>query len=376
MLAVAAPNPRYAKRRCQSTRVADRAGLPVVRKDILRVGSWQLADGQKWRITPHHLARIAANFKRFTANGNRVPWIINHDGGAALRIGDVIRLSLVGGTLYADCQVTERKYQASFGKPGEVTHQEVSVEVCEPWQDGAGNIYDVCLTHLANVINPVVTHQGPFRRLLSKSPVRRMRMAEEAAADSGSAVDTTVDTVKELKLFLKGKTGEEPKGITAADDATEISVAEVAAMLLAYMGGEEEAVEPPEEPAEIPGDPAMMAQASLAEQVVALKRQLAAVQVNERDTYHSEVDLLVSANHLTPAEGKAIKSAADRAKTYQMSLLAPYRRLKSGALPTQRRAALGATGDPPDVGTKSAIPTKEAVAKVAREFWGVRGGAK
>ena len=151
--------------------------LPVVEKDILRVGTWHLSDDSTWRVTPDTLRRIAGNFARSRAAGNRVPWIVNHDGGAANRIGDVVRLEVRGDTLVARLAVTDRRYAADFGEPGDTSEHEVSVEVQEPWADGTGQRYPIALTHVANVLNPVVTRQGPAIRVLalSSSPPARSR---------------------------------------------------------------------------------------------------------------------------------------------------------------------------------------------------------
>lgn len=316
----------------------DQSTLPVVEKDILKVGTWHVVDenGDRtpWNVTHKTLLSLCQQFKRCRSAGNRIPWIEDHEGGAGQRVGDVVGLRISGNDLIARCQVTDRKYRASYGAAGENTSQEVSVEVQENWMDGAGNVYPIALTHLANVINPVVTGQKPFKRVLSlRKPKRIIRMADETKP--GNSVDgegtggniAFANVVAMLEKYFE---------VTVPDSVTDEPTLDAFLAGLITTPGEEVAEE--ETPAEdvtggdlagIESSPMYM---SLKRKLDSATKRLALVEKSEKDAFHSEVESLVTDNHLTPADGKEIRAEADRCKSYSLSLLKPYRRLAKNAV--------------------------------------------
>lgn len=350
--------------RCDST------SLPVVEKDILRVGHWK-PGGDSWHVSPKTLRNICDQFKRYRANGNRVPWIVDHEGGADQRIGDVVALRVDGDRLVARCQVTDKRYSLSFGdKPGDTSSQEVSVEVYEPWEDGAGNRYPIALTHLANVINPVVTGQQPFKRILSlRKKVRRM--AEETVAeDTGEEIASAAVSLDALLSKLATALGV-PVPDTVVDEAS----------LFAWLDGlmttpgEEETAEDAAAVEEISSDvvpvptdsPMYM---SLKKQNDDLRRRLALVEKSEREAYHAKLDQLAKDNKITPAEARQYKADADAIKTYRLSLLAPLDRLTGTAVHTggvAKRMGAGSQEGGHDKGPMTRERAKE-IAKAAYSY--------
>ena len=353
----------------------------MVEKDILRVGHWK-PNGESWHVTPTTLRRLCGQFNRYVAAGNTVPWIEDHDGGAGKRIGDVVGLRVDGDTLIARCQVTQKKYALSFGEnPGDTSKQEVSVEVYEPWEDGAGNFYPIALTHLANVINPVVTGQKPFKRLLSLRKPKRIQMADEATDDTegeGSGGNIPFGNVTAmLEKYFE---------VTIPDSVTdEATLDAFLAGLITTPGEETETENSTEEvPADMQtgsagGEGVQMSLKNkgkpgangspLEREVAELRRRLALHDKSQKESFHAAVDGLCSANKITPAKGKELKQVADTHKVYSLSLLSPYQDLPANAVHLggyARRMGAGATE-----GGK--VETPEEKAERARAA--ARGGA-
>ena len=317
---------------CSPSTFPAAAPRPVaVRKDVLRVGRWRLADGSTWTVTPETLRRLAAAFGRFRAAGHRVPWLCGHDGGAADRIGDVTALSVVGDRLYATCTVLDPAVAARFGAGGEAA-DEVSVEVARGWTDGAGRRYDLLLTHVATVLHPVVPHQGPFVRLgrcrggaggrhrlfLStwRKPMNENEAgtaAEEPDAEPQPPADAETFSVADV-IGVLGRLG-----VTLAGEPRSRRE-----LLIALENTLQVAAEP--QPA-TPGNDDTMS------------LSLAA------DRYGREVDRLVAANCLSPAEGADLKRDAAAGGSCRLSLLEPLRRLPPAATPAGRGRTLPGRGD-------------------------------
>lgn len=298
---------------------------PRVVKDILRVGKW-VVDGEsaEWAVEPKTLSAIVDNFRRFRANGNRCPLIFDHDGGSEGRIGDVVDLTVDGETLYATCEIHNAKHLSAFGaKPGDLTQHEVSVEVSEPFVDGQGNEYPICLTHLAVCLNPVVPGQGPFKRLSLRGK-KTMAKKQLATEETEGADSFSVDEVKEMLA----KAGYSVPDIATTKEA-------VMAAFLA-MAGEAPEESVPEAPPEVTD--AMVASAQPQQLRVWFKREnqrrlslqktidadKEAREADAKKTFEAELAALVDGGkvHLSHkdellANGKELK--------WRLSLLAPFK---------------------------------------------------
>lgn len=354
---------------CALGAAGDTHQFPVVEKDVLRVGRW-FPEGRNgasgaWTVTRDTLRQLTKNFYRMRREGNRVPWIWEHDGGAKERIGDVADLWVAGDALYARCQVTDKAHQFSFGaKTGDETAHEVSVEVSSNWTDGKGNQYDLALTHLAVVINPVVTDQGPFRRLSLKGKTRMAK--EDEGAEGGS--DASNWTLAEVKELLQ------KAGVNLPDSATtkEAIVAVVDSQSVAPEAGADDAELPmaidnlaPEQMTPSQLSLALrrtrMSLAGAKDRISALEKAGTDAQ---RKSFESQLDSLIAAGDVKPAEKDEI--LADGAScSFRLSLL---ERLRGRAVvPTAngRVARLGATAAPPGVLTEE--QQKEEAAKIREE---------
>ncbi len=128
-------------------------------KDILKVGSWRVGD-ETWNVTPETLRRLKTNFDQAKANGCDCPVVFNHSNDVRDRTGKVDDLIVRGDVLVSQFTLSNPSAESTVVNSGGV-----SVEVFEPWHDGAGNEYDVMLTHLGIVNHPVIPDQGPFKRL-------------------------------------------------------------------------------------------------------------------------------------------------------------------------------------------------------------------
>lgn len=129
-------------------------------KDVLRIGTFYV-DGRPWHVDSNTLRRLASNHLCMREAGVHVPVVWDHSESARDRIGSVDRLWTDGNTLWASIEVTDCDAQGRVGR----TCNEVSVEVREPFVDGAGRRYSAAITHLGVVNLPVVAGQGDFRRL-------------------------------------------------------------------------------------------------------------------------------------------------------------------------------------------------------------------
>lgn len=340
---------------------------------MLRVGTWYHKDEngkpRPWTVTPATLARIRDNIKLAHARGEDIPWQNGHFSNE--RIGVVEDAEIRGDTLFTKQRVTNRKYLSTYGSnPGDITEEKVSVGVADTWVDGQRHQYrDFCF-HVANELNPIMSGQGPFVRVLSgrhRLKGRVYLMADNATTDtpvdsgstSGSSssyttaddatvwegkdvlailaemcgieVDPEVDTFKEFRLAMKGFA----KGMKGPETPAESEVGEVPDM-------------------ETPAD-AMMSHSRVANRKVAtdpgysevirrlshIETQLKTSKQNEaKSSYHSEVDRLISANAITPADGANLKAEADKAGVYLMSHLGIVAsRAKGGAVPVGGRGA-------------------------------------
>ena len=281
---------------------------PVVVKDLLRTGNWNI-QGKPWNVTPETLVAVRDSFARFKANGNRVPLIWEHDGGAESRSGDLAELFIQGDTLYGKFPITDTKYQASFGTvAGDETPHEVSVEVYESFTDGTGKTYAPCLTHVAIVINPVVPGQGPFKRLSNSN--RRLRMAKEDVPEGdGTADNFSIDEVKQMLADA---------GFTIPDIAT--TKESVMAAFMAMVGPAETPDDPPStEVAAMESTPVPAMNMSLRGRAVEhyrkqLSARIAAESATAKAAFTTAVEALVTDNKIAPAMKENLIAAGDASK--------------------------------------------------------------
>ncbi len=293
---------------------------PVVVKDLLRVGNWNI-QGKPWNVTPETLIAVRDNFAKFKAAGNRVPLIWEHDGGAASRSGDLAELFIQGDTLYGKFPITDTKYQASFGTvAGDETPHEVSVEVYESFTDGTGKTYAPCLTHVAIVINPVVPGQGPFKRLSTRG---KMQMAKDTTVPEG---DGTADnfSIDEVKKMLADA------GFAIPDIAT--TKESVMAAFLALVGPEETSEEPAAtdasamETTPVPAMNMSMRGKAVEHYRKQLSARIAAESATAKAAFTTAVEALVTDNKIQPAMKETLLATGETAK-WQLSLLAPFQAL-------------------------------------------------
>lgn len=146
------------------------------RKDILRVGKWNV-DGTPWNVTRSTLHALASNFQLGRSRGLGFPIVWNHSNDARDRLGDVVKLSIEGDTLFAEVEVCRDHEQvAAVGM--------VSVGISDSWQDGQGRRYSPMLVHLGVVNHPVVPNQGPFLALSIRDPSDRSKGKGACAMNS------------------------------------------------------------------------------------------------------------------------------------------------------------------------------------------------
>lgn len=334
------------------------AQYPRFEKDILRVGQWEVSTvdnkgkpcRESWDVTPRLLSQIVENFQAFAANGNRCPWIVDHDGGADERYGDVVSLRIEGDTLWAVCELQEKKYQASFGdEPGDETPQEVSVDVRDNFTDGAKNHYPICLIHVANVVNPVVTNQRGFRRLSFVSKGRQMAKAKDDGTDAGA--DTF--SIDEVKKMLADAGYALPEIAKTKES--------VMASFMALTGGETS-----DEPVDESGIPALPMDGNMAsleganprvlrmmlskagKQLSLANKEKAAIEAartaDAKAAYETEVETLLTDNKINPADKPELIQAG-KDSGWRLSLLSSHKRLPGNATPqTPTSRQLSANG--------------------------------
>lgn len=310
---------------------------PLVKKDVLRVGRW-VKGNRVLEVTRDVLHKAKDSFTKFLANGNRVPWIWDHDGTPG-RVGDVVGADVNGDVLQFTCAVLSDKHKSEFGeKPGDETWHEVSVEIHPTFKDGAGVEYPYCITHLANVLNPVVTNQGPFLRLaLGDSTVAK---ADDAPIEDGSNT-FTVDEVKEMLAKA---------GYVVPEEA--VTKGEVSVAFIAMVGSESEPEaesEPPaapsdEVPAAIDGEPMQMS---------LLQSKLAAVEAEllntKKERFEAEIQKHIARGAMHPTDAAIYTKAGEQA-AFQLSLLDPIKqRRDSEVVPMTQRGRVGVSSQPPAV---------------------------
>lgn len=262
---------------------------------------------------------------------------------------------------------------SAYGEKGDTTDEEVSVGVRSAWKDGNGNVYKDYLYHLANELNPIVPGQNPFVRLMSnESLVERkvFHMAEETIVDSTATTGTysTADDATEWNGLDVIKLLSETLGISVNPKVNtfrefQIAMESAGGAMDATPSKEDVVTEPV--PVETPEDVTLSHSRAiqpkklvgrigshqdskleslvyrLSANVESLTKRLDANQKNEaKSSYHSEVDRLISANAITPADGANLKSEADKAGVYLMSHLGIVgSRAKGGAVPVGGRGA-------------------------------------
>ncbi len=250
-----------------------------------------------FEVTRATLEQLVKNFRSARSAGNRIPWIWNHDGKAQDRIGDLVDLQIRGQTLVGQLQVLDESAKLSFGnQPGELTFQEVSIEITEHWVDGKGNQYPLAITHVANVLNPVVPNQKPFRRVFANSAV----VGNTPSADPQTSEQTELARlVRRLNRMFNTQLPESVKSLRELN----------ARLLLGPTNG---------------ADGKVAARSTPTQQF-----QLDDAGRQAKYQFAQAIDKLIVDNRLTPAEGKELMRTANQYQIYELALLKPYQRLGS-----------------------------------------------
>ncbi|MBX9652080.1 phage protease, partial [bacterium] len=307
-------------------------------KDVLRTGRWMVGD-RCWDVTAALLRRLVQNFQLARSRGVRIPVVWNHSNDARDKIGEVVRLYVVGDTLRA-------RFWAAI--PEDIrrlnlTSDEASVEVAEPWNDGSGRRYDSFLTHVAIVNHPVVLNQGPIYRLQLSQATRQHEQGESMTRNDSPEAHHAVDgtpssfdmaTIVQLINEMMGALGTSYQLAEDTDESNfESRLRDLRDRIDAVVSDHDPS---PDQSADTP------VSASLQQQLDSVTRQLA----NHRHLLNQEreqafgraMDRLITEGRLTPADRESLLEAA-RPAGYSLSLLGPFERMPAGGvIPTSPAA--------------------------------------
>ena len=296
--------------------------------------------------------------------GVRIPVVWNHSRDARDQIGEVTDLLVVGATLHARFWAAD---PADLRKLG-VTVNEASVEVAEPWVDGAGRHYDIMLTHLGVVNLPVIAGQRPFKRLrlirtgereMHHNDARRPDLAEIEERDDPEAASTEVtDLVDTINRLL---TSVNPS-LALANDTTFENLIERLDALSETVGSESETADDDVESPEL----------------VRMRLELDRVQREReeerdrllglrRESFEEKLDQLIRQGKIAPSRRTAILEVG-RPASYSLSLLVPFADVPAGAVtPLRRLARTGADPEAPRVLRRKTMSATRAK-RVAQSF--------
>lgn len=336
-------------------------------KDVLRTGRWMVGD-RCWDVTTTLLRRLVQNFQLARPRGVRVPVVWNHSNDARDKIGEVVRLYVAGDTLRA-------RFWAAI--PEDIrrlnlTTDEASVEVAEPWKDGAGRSYDTFLTHVAIVNHPVVMNQGPIYRLQLSQVTRQQDQGESMTRnDSTDAHDVDDNTPSLLDMatiiqLINEMMGALGTSYQLADDTDESNFES----RLRDLRDRIDAVVSDHDPSS-EKSPDSPVSANLQQQLDSVTRQLA----NHRHLLNQEreqafgraMDRLIAEGRLTPADREALLDAA-RPANYSLSLLGPFERMPAGGMvPTSPAARRNANASAPRIGKPKGL-SDDRVREIIRSY--------
>ncbi len=186
--------------------------MPLFKKAILRVGTYQSPDGEV-KVTPKRLKHWAATHRRMMANRLGVPISFDHaDDDADLApvafstgrgprsakdsVGFLKSIEVAPDGNHANIILDIRDPKAIQKARENVV--EVSPVVFPTWQDGRGKNYRDCITHLDLVNHPVDNSQGQFSEvnaiacclrmgLADSKKTKLFRMAEDDSMDENAA---------------------------------------------------------------------------------------------------------------------------------------------------------------------------------------------
>jgi hypothetical protein len=332
-------------------------------KDVLRVGDWHTAK-RSWTVTRETLLAIARNWRRAVRLGIRIPVVWNHSHDVRDQLGEVTRLFIIGDVLYAGFWVARSQ---DLHRIGETVH-EVSIEVAEPWIDGAGRVFDIMLTHVGIVNHPVIPAQGRFHELYSPSPhepavpsapspTKREAspMSQDASPDTPVVQSATVG-IDELVTAIN-------ELFSLVDVSARLSEDTTWDNLLSRLRELVQAKEHSEN-----GERQTLTQMRLelrrAEQ--SLEEERERVIAGQRRTFEARVDELVRLGKLAPARRAPLLEAAEPAR-YSLSLLAPIEDVPSSAVaPIQRIARSSASPAAPSL--RSAPMSDDRARALARLY--------
>lgn len=336
-------------------------------KDVLRTGRWMVGD-RCWDVTAALLRRLVQNFQLARPRGVRIPVVWNHSNDARDKIGEVVRLYVVGDTLRA-------RFWAAIPEDIrrlDLTSDEASVEVAEPWRDGSGRSYDSFLTHVAIVNHPVVMNQGPIYRLQLSQAKQQQDQGEimtqsdtTNAHNAGEGTDSIFDMAVIVQLIneMMGALG---TSYQLAEDTDESNFESRLRDLRDRIDAVVSENDPPSD--QTPDAPVS---ASLQRQLDNVTRQLANhrnLLIQEREqAFGRAMNRLIAEGRLTPADREALLEAA-RPAGYSLSLLGPFERMPvGGMIPTSATARRNAHSRAPSIG-KSKSPSEDRLREIVRSY--------
>lgn len=197
----------------------DANGQPVKRyvKDLIRVGDFEVPHtGTKFSVTPDMLDHWVTTFSRMKAGGVKVPIPEDHTSDPSKNRGYVEDIFRDGDTLYmaADLIGEDAIKLAS--------RTEVSIYVPTEFKDGAGNVYQHPIAHVALTPVPVIPGQGSFVPIAaSRVPVLRLSQGDsdvEMLTKIAQMLGISTDGMNEQALFdaIAAKLGTQKSETTTA----------------------------------------------------------------------------------------------------------------------------------------------------------------
>lgn len=170
----------------------------LFRKEVIKVGHWiKDADDIEFNVTPEILHHWEETFGLFLANGIKVPIPTSHFGTE--NKGYVRGLVIEGDSLFSVVEI--------FGEDADVIAATNDVSIFSPpeWVDGAGNIYNYPILHIALTPYPVIPGLKGFEAIaasiLTYKEIKKMdwKKVQEAL---GIAEELNEDNAEELILSM------------------------------------------------------------------------------------------------------------------------------------------------------------------------------
>ncbi|MCC5829077.1 MAG: hypothetical protein JJU36_06470 [Phycisphaeraceae bacterium] len=149
--------------------------LPLLRKDCARVGRFILPERHGHGptvldISPARMDRWIHTFASMRRSGIRIDLTIDHEPGAAGRIGEIIELYRCGDKSFEPDPTG--MHLAFVCRPADMQalpiilrNPEASLELEQPHRDGLGQLHQEAITAISLVRQPVIPGQRPFEIL-------------------------------------------------------------------------------------------------------------------------------------------------------------------------------------------------------------------